>query len=197
MSPTYFYGVRTRQGRAVTSSGVREGISAATRFSKLTPELLAQIPALAMAADVRDRLEILPMHPIHEKDRQVPIECLTEALQIIQPDTRGMAFVSEEFVRETGTRLRTLAELLPYLRESISTFGETPVRDPFRFPSMGTKSVRIYLEILFHYGGAKPLSLIFDCFIKRHKEIDKIRLSFILGDVIDESFGERFEKYGE
>lgn len=194
MSRICFYGVKLRE-RTISSRGVREGAPSAAKFSKLTPRLLAQIPALSEAADVRDRLEILPVHPVYEEDRRVSIECLEEALRSIQADTRGMAFVSEEFEREEGKQPCTLAELLPYLRESISTFGETPVRDEFTYPSQGTKSVRVYLGILFHYRGAKPLSIIFDCFIRRKEKIERIRIMFSLGEVIDESSAEKFERY--
>ena len=197
MGQTCFYGVKVNGGRTISAKDVRQNKLKATRFSSLTPKLLVHIPALAEAADVRNRLEILPMHPVLGIDRQIPIKCLEEALSRIQLDTPGMvfmAFASEEFVRKEG-RPHTLAELLPYLRESIKTFGESPVQKAFSYSSEGTRSVRVYLETLFHYRGAKPLSLHFDCFIKRNGEIGRIRLSFLLGEIVDENSPEGFEKY--
>jgi hypothetical protein len=194
MSQICFYGVKVRGGRIISAKEARQDKLTSARFSSLTPKSLSLIPALAGAADVRDRLEILPVHPVSGQDQQVPVECLEEALGKIELDTRGMAFVSRKMEESEG-RPHTLAELLPYLRESIATFGEAPVQDVFAFPSLGTKSIRAYLEVLFHYGGPKPLSLHFDCFLKRDGALDKIRLVFGLGEIVDENTPDRFSDF--
>jgi len=203
MSGTAFYGLRLFSrfgGRAVSAKGVSAGTDSATRFTTLTSQLLAQIPAFREHPDVRARIEVLPMQSaVGTIDGLLPTELLEASLQGLELDTRGgMVFVTQEIEDELGgydKRPKTLGALIPFLEESVRTYGDNNVIDHWTYAVSGTRSIRAYLNVLFHYGGTKPLALHFDCFVERAGEAHRIRTTFPLGELIDENTERGFRKF--
>jgi len=175
-----FCGVRFKD--RIVSSERLDPASAQSKFTGLNARLLGLIPAfqgvlLDNGRPLVDSIRIGLGQTRHLHNLRVPLDILEEALRGLDPNARPMVHVPEGW-----NRPRSMAELIPIMRESLTA--------PSPETTAPAQKSGVTADLLYIFPSDDGLFLRFDCFVPRNGTMELVRADFRLGITIIDSISQ-------